>query len=145
MDVSGFFVAPARPARHRERRPPPARTPPRTGGPGRRCGRTESEGGDGHLPGRRDRRRGVPCRLRRPARGGCGTRARGRGAAAAVLREAGYATVRLLTNNPEKVRAVEASGIVVADREDLTVGITRANRPYLATKIARFGHVIQGV
>ena len=67
------------------------------------------------------------------------------GAAAAVLREAGYSRVRLLTNNPEKVRAVEASGIVVVDREDLTVGITHANRPYLATKIAKFGHVIQGV
>ncbi len=67
------------------------------------------------------------------------------GAAAAVLREVGYSRVRLLTNNPEKVRAVEGSGIDVVGREDLTVGITQENRPYLAAKIAKFGHVIQGV
>jgi 3,4-dihydroxy 2-butanone 4-phosphate synthase/GTP cyclohydrolase II len=67
------------------------------------------------------------------------------GAAAAVLREAGYDRLRLLTNNPEKVRAVRDAGIEVRRREDLTVGIGRENRRYLATKIARFGHVIQGV
>lgn len=67
------------------------------------------------------------------------------GAAAAVLRDRGYHEVRLLTNNPEKEAALANAGIHVADREDLSVGVTEVNRSYLQTKVAKLGHVLQGV
>lgn len=63
------------------------------------------------------------------------------GSAAAVLKAAGYSRIRLLTNNPDKVEAVERSGIEVAERVPLHVGRTEANSFYLATKYERMGHL----
>mgnify|MGYP006272885383 CR=1 FL=1 len=63
------------------------------------------------------------------------------GAAAAVLKAAGYRRVRLLTNNPEKVAAIETAGIEVTDRIPLHVGATEANSFYLSTKFERMGHL----
>ncbi len=63
------------------------------------------------------------------------------GAAAAVLRHAGYTRVRLLTDNPDKIWALEAGGISVAERLPLHVGHTYQNQVYLATKFGRMGHL----
>jgi GTP cyclohydrolase II len=48
--------------------------------------------------------------------------------------------IRLLTNNPRKVAALEAEGIVVAERVPLKSGEGAHNRAYLATKRDRSGH-----
>lgn len=61
---------------------------------------------------------------------------------AALLRKLGFNAVRLLTNNPAKVRMLEANGITVAERVPLKVGLSRHNAAYLATKAAKSGHIL---
>ncbi|MFE6256957.1 GTP cyclohydrolase II [Agromyces sp. NPDC057865] len=68
--------------------------------------------------------------------------ARDYGAATAILADLGIDTVRLLTNNPEKVRQLEAHGIRVAERLPLVVGVGAVNTGYLDTKRRRMGHAI---
>lgn len=63
-------------------------------------------------------------------------------AASAILDDLGVGKVRLLTNNPEKVRQLEAHGIRVADRLPLVVGVGAGNAGYLETKRTRMGHSI---
>jgi 3,4-dihydroxy 2-butanone 4-phosphate synthase/GTP cyclohydrolase II len=65
------------------------------------------------------------------------------GAAAAILGELGVSGIRLLTNNPLKVRALEAHGVTVAEREPLVVGVGPQNEGYLAVKRDRMGHHIR--
>lgn len=61
---------------------------------------------------------------------------------AAILKEMGFSSVRLLTNNPAKVRMLEAQGIGVIERVPLKVGQTRQNAHYLATKARKSGHLL---
>jgi 3,4-dihydroxy 2-butanone 4-phosphate synthase/GTP cyclohydrolase II len=68
--------------------------------------------------------------------------ARDYGAATAILADLGVDTVRLLTNNPEKVRQLESHGIRVAERLPLVVGVGAGNTGYLDTKRRRMGHAI---
>ena len=63
-------------------------------------------------------------------------------AASAILDDLGIDRVRLLTNNPEKVRQLEAHGIRVAERLPLVVGVGSGNAAYLETKRTRMGHSI---
>ncbi|WP_335589302.1 GTP cyclohydrolase II [Granulosicoccus antarcticus] len=60
--------------------------------------------------------------------------------AAAMLLELGVDQVRLLTNNPEKHRALESLGIKVTERVALEVGAHAHNEGYLKTKADRMGH-----
>ncbi|WP_136706661.1 GTP cyclohydrolase II [Agromyces sp. H66] len=68
--------------------------------------------------------------------------ARDYGAATAILADLGIDRVRLLTNNPEKVRQLEARGIRVVERLPLVVGVGAGNAAYLDTKRHRMGHTI---
>ncbi|WP_249124889.1 GTP cyclohydrolase II [Saccharopolyspora erythraea] len=70
--------------------------------------------------------------------------ARDYGAAAAILRDLDATRVRLLTNNPDKIRDLEAGGVSVVLRLPLTVGAAPANLGYLATKQHRMGHLFEG-
>jgi 3,4-dihydroxy 2-butanone 4-phosphate synthase/GTP cyclohydrolase II len=60
--------------------------------------------------------------------------------AADVLRELGVVSVRLLTNNPDKVQALQRAGVRVVERLALQVGRSPQNAAYLDTKRRRFGH-----
>jgi GTP cyclohydrolase II len=60
----------------------------------------------------------------------------------AILRKMGFNAVRLMTNNPGKVAAMEAAGIRVAERVPLIVGSTAHNVEYLATKARKSGHMM---
>jgi GTP cyclohydrolase II len=62
--------------------------------------------------------------------------------AAEMLRQLGFATVRLLTNNPDKVAALERYGIRVAERVPHVVPANGHNERYLRTKAARSGHLL---
>ena len=64
--------------------------------------------------------------------------------AAAILRDLDVARVRLLTNNPDKVRGIERGGIEVTERVPLLVAQTAESSEYLAVKAARLGHQIEG-
>jgi GTP cyclohydrolase II len=61
---------------------------------------------------------------------------------AAMLRQMGFAAVRLMTNNPAKTAMMQAQGLAVAERVPLRVGATAENRGYLAVKAAKSGHVL---
>jgi GTP cyclohydrolase II len=61
---------------------------------------------------------------------------------AAILRQMGFATVRLLTNNPRKIAMMQGCGLAVVERVPLHVGQTAQNRAYLATKAAKSGHLL---
>ena len=57
-------------------------------------------------------------------------------AAAAILRELGFPSVRLLTNNPQKVSELESNGIEVVSREPLIIAPVEESAAYLAVKKA---------
>ena len=64
---------------------------------------------------------------------------------AQILADLGVRSVRLLTNNPEKVGSLAKLGIEVAERVPLPVAATPENLHYLITKRDRFGHQIDGL
>ena len=61
---------------------------------------------------------------------------------AEMLRRLGVVSVRLMTNNPEKVEALEAHGIKVTERVQHELPAHGQNRFYLETKRERFGHLL---
>jgi GTP cyclohydrolase II len=61
---------------------------------------------------------------------------------ATMLHIMGINRVRLLTNNPDKVDAMTACGIEVVGREPHLFAPNGVNDEYLATKAARFGHML---
>lgn len=63
------------------------------------------------------------------------------GVDAQILRDLGVRTVRLMTNNPDKIQQLIRYGVVVGDREPIWVGETPQNRDYLRTKEIRMGHL----
>lgn len=62
---------------------------------------------------------------------------------AAVLRKLGVRRVRLMSNNPEKVRQLEAAGIEVVERVPCRPRTSRRTRAYLRTKRAKLGHLLE--
>ena len=62
--------------------------------------------------------------------------------AAAMLRELGVDRVRLLTNNPEKVKGLEAAGTAVTERVPHQMAANPHNADYLETKRKRSGHLL---
>jgi GTP cyclohydrolase II len=62
--------------------------------------------------------------------------------AATMLREIGMTSVRLLTNNPDKLSGLAACGIEVVGREAHSFDPNGVNDAYLDTKARRFGHML---
>jgi GTP cyclohydrolase II len=60
--------------------------------------------------------------------------------AASVLQALGARRIRLLSNNPEKVRQLEAAGIRVVERVPCQPRASRRTRAYLRTKKEKLGH-----
>jgi GTP cyclohydrolase II len=54
----------------------------------------------------------------------------------------GFTSVRLLTNNPDKVDALTRYGIDVVERVPHAFPANPHNEAYLATKKAKAGHVL---
>jgi GTP cyclohydrolase II len=61
-----------------------------------------------------------------------------------MLEHFGIKSLRLMTNNPRKVAAMQKYGIEVAQREPIQVGKNSHNQNYLATKANKLGHMMQG-
>lgn len=66
------------------------------------------------------------------------------GVDAQILRDLGVRSVRLMTNNPDKIAQLRRYGVDVVGREELWVGETPENEAYLRTKEARMGHYGHG-
>lgn len=60
--------------------------------------------------------------------------------AAEILKKLGVKSVRLMTNNPDKVDQVEKYGIEVSKREPLEIKSNEIDEYYLKTKVYRMGH-----
>jgi 3,4-dihydroxy 2-butanone 4-phosphate synthase/GTP cyclohydrolase II len=70
--------------------------------------------------------------------------ARDYGVAAAILKDLGISSVRLLSNNPEKRRQLIEHGIKVTELVPLVVGVGDVNIAYLGAKRDRMGHQLPG-
>jgi GTP cyclohydrolase II len=66
--------------------------------------------------------------------------ARDYGAAAAMLEHLGVSSIRLMTNNPAKVKALRALGVTIDGRMPSIVGANPHSAPYLEAKRLRMGH-----
>lgn len=51
--------------------------------------------------------------------------------------------VRLMTNNPEKIKSLEKNGIEVSERIPLIIEPNRYTRRYLSTKKKKLGHMLE--
>ncbi|MCX7090866.1 MAG: 3,4-dihydroxy-2-butanone-4-phosphate synthase [Legionellales bacterium] len=59
-----------------------------------------------------------------------------------ILKHLGMTTIRLLTNNPFKIAAMEHYGITVSERIPVLVPPTAENKVYLRTKQQKLGHYL---
>lgn len=63
--------------------------------------------------------------------------------AASMLRQLGFESVTLLTNNPAKIAALQQAGLTVVGSQRLVGRSNAHNRGYLAAKRDRAGHLIE--
>jgi GTP cyclohydrolase II len=64
---------------------------------------------------------------------------------AQILKKLGARKIRLLSNNPEKVRQLESSGIHVVKRVPCQPRVSKTSRAYLKTKKRKMGHLLEGL
>ena len=60
----------------------------------------------------------------------------------AILRLLGVTAVRLISNNPEKIAALEAAGVKVVERVPALVAAHESTEDYLRTKRDKLGHLL---
>ena len=64
------------------------------------------------------------------------------GIAANILNNLQVKSIKLLTNNPEKIRQLSEAGITIVERLPLIIEPTEYSKDYLETKAARSGHLL---
>ena len=64
---------------------------------------------------------------------------------AKILKKLGAKRIRLLSNNPEKVRQLESAGIRVVERVPCEPRVSKTARAYMQTKKRKMGHLLAGV
>lgn len=62
-----------------------------------------------------------------------------------ILREIGVRSMRLLSNNPRKLVAIEGYGLSVTEWLPLEIPVSPSNLRYLTAKRNKLGHVLQGL
>ena len=65
------------------------------------------------------------------------------GIGAQILADLGLSSMRLMTNNPKKIVALEGYGLRVTGREPIEVQPRSDNRSYLRTKREKLGHLLE--
>jgi len=65
------------------------------------------------------------------------------GIGAQILRDLGLSTIRLLTNNPQKIVGLEGYGLEIVERVPIEVPFRETNRKYLETKKKKLGHLLK--
>jgi GTP cyclohydrolase II len=64
---------------------------------------------------------------------------------AKILKKLGATRIRLLSNNPDKVRQLESAGVRVVERVPCQPKISNISRVYMQTKKSKMGHLLEGV
>ena len=64
---------------------------------------------------------------------------------AKILLKLGARRIRLLSNNPDKVKQLEESGVEVVERVPCEPKISKTSRAYMETKRKKMGHLLDGV
>jgi len=67
------------------------------------------------------------------------------GIGAQILTDLGLGKIRLLTNNPRKIIALEGYDLTVVERVPIIVNIREENLQYLKTKRDKLGHMLDGL
>jgi|SRR5678816_1526609 GTP cyclohydrolase II len=62
-----------------------------------------------------------------------------------ILRQFGVSKIRLMSNNPKKLQALEEAGIRIAERVPIEIAPTDETQRYLLTKKAKLGHMLSTV
>ncbi len=63
--------------------------------------------------------------------------------AMAILKDLNISRVKLLTNNPDKIKAFEDSGIDIVERMSIEIEANENNKKYLHTKKYSLGHFLK--
>jgi GTP cyclohydrolase II len=64
---------------------------------------------------------------------------------AKILKKLGATRIRLLSNNPDKIKQLESAGIQVVERVPCQPRLSKISRAYLQTKKRKMGHLLEGV
>src|ERR1700710_316670 len=64
------------------------------------------------------------------------------GIGAQILADLGLTSIRILTNNPKKIRGLEGYGLRVSDQVPIAHAPNKHNEAYLRTKAERMGHTL---
>jgi 3,4-dihydroxy 2-butanone 4-phosphate synthase/GTP cyclohydrolase II len=67
------------------------------------------------------------------------------GVGAQILRDLGVRKMKLLTNNPRKIKGLEGYGLTVVERVPLEMLPTEDNIAYLKTKQEKLGHILHNI
>lgn len=65
------------------------------------------------------------------------------GIGAQILKDLGVSKMKLLTNNPRKIKGLEGYGLEVVERVPIQMEANESNRNYLRTKQAKLGHMLR--
>ena len=64
------------------------------------------------------------------------------GIGAQILKDLGVCQIRLLTNNPRKIKGLEGYGLEVVERVPIQMDFNEDNENYLRTKKVKLGHLL---
>ncbi len=67
------------------------------------------------------------------------------GIGAQILADIGVRKMRLLTNNPKKIKGLEGYGLTVVERVPIEMEPTKDNVAYLKTKQEKLGHILNNI
>jgi 3,4-dihydroxy 2-butanone 4-phosphate synthase/GTP cyclohydrolase II len=65
------------------------------------------------------------------------------GIGAQILKDLGISQIRLLTNNPRKIKGLEGYGLEVVERVPIQMEENESNSNYLHTKQEKLGHLLE--
>lgn len=67
------------------------------------------------------------------------------GIGAQILVDLGVRKMRMMTNNPKKIKGLEGYGLEVVERVPIEMPVKEENRRYLQTKKDKMGHILAGM